>query len=297
MDEPAHLATGLVFVLALLTLARSRRAPLSFLAAAVVASVAIDLDHLPGLLGWHGLTQGTPRPYTHSLATPRGPDRGGCVARRSRQADRFRCGFRGVRAPVPRPLHRPRAGARMAAVRRGGETPVPGIRRRSDPHRSRGHRRNGSAALVVASAGPRRVSPRCSRASCRVCWRRPSRRGSPLRRPAATASQTAFGAYIPRADQHPGLISSFAKRVGREPAILSSYRRWPTPLIVRARAARRSGDAAPLPLVTWEPWTLSGRGFSLRRDRQRPLRRLRAARGATRPRAGGTRSCSASPTR
>ena len=32
--------------------------------------MAIDLDHLPGLLGWHGLTQGTPRPYTHSLATP-----------------------------------------------------------------------------------------------------------------------------------------------------------------------------------------------------------------------------------
>ena len=81
----------------------------------------------------------------------RGPDRGGCVARRSRQADRFRCGFRGVRAPVPRPLHRPRPGARMAAVRRGGETPVPGIRRRSDPHRSRGHRRNGSAALVVGA--------------------------------------------------------------------------------------------------------------------------------------------------
>ncbi len=26
----------------------------------------------------------------------------------------------------------------------------------------------------------------------------------------------------------------------------------------------RSGGAAPLPLVTWEPWTLSGRGFSLR---------------------------------
>ncbi len=39
----------------------------------------------------------------------------------------------------------------MAAVRRGGETPLPGVRRRSDPHRGRGHRRNGSAGLVVAA--------------------------------------------------------------------------------------------------------------------------------------------------
>jgi membrane-bound metal-dependent hydrolase YbcI (DUF457 family) len=31
--------------------------------------VAIDLDHVPDRLGYDFLTQGTPRPYTHSLLT------------------------------------------------------------------------------------------------------------------------------------------------------------------------------------------------------------------------------------
>ncbi len=35
----------------------------------LLASVAIDVDHIPDRLGWHGLTAGTPRPYTHSLLT------------------------------------------------------------------------------------------------------------------------------------------------------------------------------------------------------------------------------------
>ena len=36
---------------------------------ALIASVAIDLDHLPQHLGTQFLTAGTPRPYTHSLLT------------------------------------------------------------------------------------------------------------------------------------------------------------------------------------------------------------------------------------
>jgi inner membrane protein len=36
---------------------------------AMIASVAIDLDHIPGRLGADWLTAGTPRPYTHSLLT------------------------------------------------------------------------------------------------------------------------------------------------------------------------------------------------------------------------------------
>ena len=39
------------------------------LLAALVMSVAIDADHIPGYLGSHILTGGLPRPYTHSLAT------------------------------------------------------------------------------------------------------------------------------------------------------------------------------------------------------------------------------------
>lgn len=61
LDEPAHLATtGLV----LLCIGVGRR---EFVAAALVASVAIDLDHLPMRFGSDVLTAGTTRPYTHSL--------------------------------------------------------------------------------------------------------------------------------------------------------------------------------------------------------------------------------------
>jgi inner membrane protein len=61
LDEPAHLATAVLVVLCLR--GPSRR----FVGAALVASVAIDLDHVPGLLGSHVLGDGA-RPLTHSLA-------------------------------------------------------------------------------------------------------------------------------------------------------------------------------------------------------------------------------------
>ena len=64
LDEVAHLATA---ALGLMVLACFVDAPYRFYVAALVASVAIDLDHIPlylGLLGDHGQ-----RPVTHSLAT------------------------------------------------------------------------------------------------------------------------------------------------------------------------------------------------------------------------------------
>jgi inner membrane protein len=61
LDEPAHLATaGLVL---LMLGSRNPR----FVLATLIATVAIDLDHLPAALGANFLTAGTPRPYTHSL--------------------------------------------------------------------------------------------------------------------------------------------------------------------------------------------------------------------------------------
>lgn len=62
LDEGAHAATGLLG-LAALTTRVDPRAILAMLA----GSVLIDVDHIPGLLGWHVLDQGTDRPYTHSL--------------------------------------------------------------------------------------------------------------------------------------------------------------------------------------------------------------------------------------
>jgi hypothetical protein len=64
VDEVAHLSTA---ALGLLVLARFIDAPRRFYIAALIASVAIDVDHIPlylGLLG--GQAQ---RPVTHSLST------------------------------------------------------------------------------------------------------------------------------------------------------------------------------------------------------------------------------------
>lgn len=68
VDEPAHLATAALLLVALVSLLRSPP-PISFAVAALVASVALDLDHIPAELGWDGLTRGTPRPYAHALWT------------------------------------------------------------------------------------------------------------------------------------------------------------------------------------------------------------------------------------
>lgn len=66
VDWPAHLATCLLLLMGLTAVSRSPR-PAVFAAGAVVATIAIDADHIPNYLGWHGLTAGEPRPYPHSL--------------------------------------------------------------------------------------------------------------------------------------------------------------------------------------------------------------------------------------
>jgi inner membrane protein len=62
LDEPAHLATAGLLVLAI---APERRA---FVVSALVAAVALDLDHVPEEFGADLLTRSTTRPVTHSLA-------------------------------------------------------------------------------------------------------------------------------------------------------------------------------------------------------------------------------------
>jgi hypothetical protein len=64
LDELAHLLTTLLVFWAVGSRARER-----FLVPALIASVAVDADHVPDRLGAHWLTAGTPRPYTHSLLT------------------------------------------------------------------------------------------------------------------------------------------------------------------------------------------------------------------------------------
>lgn len=64
LDETAHLLTTLIVLWAVGGVVFER-----MLYPALVASVAIDLDHVPAQLGYRFLTAGTPRPYTHSLLT------------------------------------------------------------------------------------------------------------------------------------------------------------------------------------------------------------------------------------
>jgi inner membrane protein len=63
LDWPAHLATTLVLALAL------PRLPEEVLLGAFAASVAIDLDHVPLLLGSDAFDGDLERPYTHALWT------------------------------------------------------------------------------------------------------------------------------------------------------------------------------------------------------------------------------------
>jgi inner membrane protein len=64
LDWIAHVLTTALIVWGLAPGLRNR-----VLVPALVASVAIDVDHIPGRLGYDWLTAGTSRPYTHSLAT------------------------------------------------------------------------------------------------------------------------------------------------------------------------------------------------------------------------------------
>lgn len=63
LDELAHLATAIVFLSVL------RLGPSASIVALLMGSVALDIDHVPGVLGWDGLTEGSARPYSHSFAT------------------------------------------------------------------------------------------------------------------------------------------------------------------------------------------------------------------------------------
>lgn len=64
LDWAAHSATAILLLVNL-----PFALPARMLVAALLASVAIDLDHIPQYLGEQFLTAGTPRPYTHSLAS------------------------------------------------------------------------------------------------------------------------------------------------------------------------------------------------------------------------------------
>ena len=238
VDEPSHLATALLLLLALLTLARSRRPSMSFLAAALIASVAIDLDHIPELLGWQGLTGGLPRPYTHSLMTPLVLILVGGLAGRRIRPVAFGAAF-GVGAHLCRDLC---TGPGVAILWPLSSAPV------RLPYLVFAAGLILIAVVVSLAAGRRRSSS--SRIEARreaplLSWILPGLLAATvgaalLLTPArAVAAPIAFGAYVPKADQNPSLVQSFAHQVGHAPVIVSSYKRWRLASLRPPRAAGR----------------------------------------------------------
>jgi len=68
LDEPAHLATALVILGAMIRV-RGTLPDQRFGWTMLACSIAIDIDHLPAEFGSDVLTNGTLRPYTHALWT------------------------------------------------------------------------------------------------------------------------------------------------------------------------------------------------------------------------------------
>jgi len=81
LDEIAHLLTTFLVLWAIGGILWER-----MLTPALIASVAIDLDHIPARFGADFLTAGTPRPYTHSLLTIVVVVAGASLWRRRREA-------------------------------------------------------------------------------------------------------------------------------------------------------------------------------------------------------------------
>lgn len=70
LDEAGHVATAII-LMAAVTRRLTGTFTGTFIVAALVAVLAIDIDHVPReVFGWAGITAGAPRPYPHSLITP-----------------------------------------------------------------------------------------------------------------------------------------------------------------------------------------------------------------------------------
>ncbi len=213
------------------------------------------------MLGWQGLTGGAPRPYTHSLITPLVLIVVGGFAGGRARPIAFGAAF-GVGAHLCRDLCTGPGVAILwplssAAVRLPYLVFAMGLVLTAAVILAVPRRSGSSPARLTRPRTPSlsRLLPVLLAATASLALAL-----APAR---ASAAPTAFGAYIPKADQRPSLLDSFSSQVGRTPTIVSSYKRWRLPPFVRPELQDVWSRGA-VPLVTWEPWTIDGRGFSLR---------------------------------
>lgn len=248
VDEPAHLATCALALIAVAAIGGARP-PGRFVAAALLASVAIDVDHLPGYLGWHGLIGSLPRPYPHGLlfvAVLLG------IAAVARRGDVRQISL-GVAFGVSAHLLRDLATGPGVPLFWPASTAVVAI-----PYVFFAL---GLALVVLAIAAPRRT-PLVARFGLTAALAAVAA-GASLATPArAGPPHDAIGVYIPGSDWNPSLLDSYTRAVGRQPAIVSVYRDWSAqPFETPVLSAISSRGA--IPMVTWEPWRDWSAGISL----------------------------------
>lgn len=246
IDEPAHLMTCALVLIALLALTGASL-PWRFVAAALTASMAIDLDHIPGYLGSHLLTGSMPRPYTHSLLLVGVLAALGAAAkRRHLRQVLFGVAF-GVAAHLLRDLA---TGPGVAFLWPAVIAPI------KIPYVLY----VGALAMTMIACLPRR-----SLAAARglVGLVLLATLALALVPAGASARSIAVGTYIRGLAESPGLLDRYSEEVGRSPAIVGAYKRWDVAPFYEPEL-RQIASRGAVPMIGWEPWNEHDQGFPLR---------------------------------
>lgn len=79
----------------------------------------------------------------------------------------------------------------------------------------------------------------------------------------AAAAPISLGVFVPGVFDHPEVISAYGRQVGRQPAIVLSYKNWSIEPFYPPELDRVWAQGA-VSMVTWEPQTAKGEGIPLR---------------------------------
>ncbi len=247
VDEPAHLATCAVALLALLAL--GSQLPARFVVAALIASVAIDLDHIPGYLGWDWMAGSLARPYSHSLLLV-AVFAGLALLSRNRK---LRLASLGLAFGVSMHLLRDLATGPGVPLAWPVSSEIV-----STPYAVFA----GSLALMIGAAAiprllapGRRLGPAIPFAALLLAF------AAALPVHSAVARTVSIGAYIPGGDQNPALIDDFDAQMGHETAMVLSYKEWSQEPFEHDQL-EGIWDHGAVPLITWEPWDVSLRSIA-----------------------------------
>jgi membrane-bound metal-dependent hydrolase YbcI (DUF457 family) len=247
IDEPAHLATCAIVLLAALSLTGTRL-PSRFVAAALISSVAIDLDHLPGYLGTHLLTGSMPRPYTHSLLFVAVLVAVGALAKRDDRRQIWLGIAFGVGAHLLRDLA---TGPGVAFLWPFVVAPI------KAPYALYA----GTLIAAMVACVPRR-SLATARGLAALLLLMLAFAGFALAPGGASARTIALGTYIRGIEDSPGLLDQYTEEVGRSPAIVGSYKRWDVAPFYRPELHEIASRGA-VPMIGWEPWNEADHGYRL----------------------------------